>query len=387
MRKLIEKHYRNTNWSKLSELSDWVVEQAIAIQQIPAPTFEESLRAEYIKQRFQQMGLQDVGVDDLYNVYGRIPGQNANAIGIMLSAHIDTVFPQNTNLTIHHEDPVIYGPGLGDNSMGVAGLLGLIEILRRKQLRLDCDLWCVATSREEGLGNLDGMRAAFEKLKSKIGMVVNLEGLAFGHIYHAGIAVRRLHITAKTSGGHSWLHFGRPSAIHGIVQLGKRITDIQPPITPRTTYNIGIIEGGQSINTIAANASLWLDLRSEDEMTLLKLEQEVRKIVDSMDLEDLSFSIELVGSRPSGRIANDHPLVDGAIHVLEIIGFRSTLENGSTDGNIPLAAGYPTVTIGITRGGNAHRLDEYVDTSFVADGLKQLVTLILSASSYQTMVK
>jgi acetylornithine deacetylase/succinyl-diaminopimelate desuccinylase-like protein len=231
------------------------------------------------------------------------------------------------------------------------------------------------------------MRAAFDKLRKRINMVINIEGLAFGHIYHAGIAVRRLHITATTSGGHSWLHFGRPSAIHGIVQLGSRITAIKPPTSPRTTYNIGIIEGGQSINTIAATAALWLDLRSEDTDTLHELEQQVRTLVDEAHMNDLDFSVELVGNRPAGHLPNSHVLVEGAMRVLDKIGYRSTLETGSTDGNIPLAAGYPTITIGITRGGNAHRLDEYIETGFVAPGMKQLVTLILAVSTYQTMVK
>jgi acetylornithine deacetylase/succinyl-diaminopimelate desuccinylase-like protein len=211
-------------------------------------------------------------------------------------------------------------------------------------------------------------------------LVINVEGMALGHVYCAGIAVRRLHITASAEGGHSWLNFGRPSAIHGIVELGARITAMRPVQSPRTTFNIGVIEGGQSINTIAAQAGLWLDMRSEDAAGLAQIEQEVRGHVQAIGRPDLNFDVEIVGDRPAGTIAPEHPLVQAALAALSQVGIQGVLESGSTDANVPLAAGYPAVTIGITRGGNAHRLDEYIETAPVATGLRQLITLSLAAS-------
>jgi tripeptide aminopeptidase len=378
MKHLIEQINRDLDWRWLPESTNEVIEQAITIQQIPAPTFQEKARAQYVAQQFAVCNLRQIEIDDLHNVYGVIPG--ARKSGIMVSAHTDTVFDENTDLSIRHEDGLIYGPGIGDNSMGVAGLLGLAAALNDQHLSPACDIWFVANTREEGLGDLGGMKAVFNRLKPRIGQVINLEGMAFGHVYHAGISVRRLHIRAAAEGGHSWLNFGRASAVHGIVELGARITALRPPQTPRTTFNIGMIDGGTTINAIATNASLWLDMRSEDSRTLAQFEDVVRSQVAGFNKPDLTFTIQVVGDRPAGSISPQHPLVQGALAALEAVGVQGTLENGSTDANIPLANGVPAVTIGITRGGNAHRLDEYIETQPVADGLRQLVTLTLAAS-------
>ncbi len=368
----------------MNEIAVWAVEQAITLQQIPAPTFAEARRAEHVAELFHSFDLEQVKLDDLCNVYGLIPGARRGAPAVMISAHTDTVFPDSTDLTLKRDGDLLIAPGIGDNCMGVAGVLGLISLLRREGITPACDLWVVATTREEGLGDLGGMRAAFARLKPLVGSVINVEGLAFGHVYHAGIAVRRLKITAHTAGGHSWLHFGRPSAIHSLIQLGAQIVALPPPLQPRTTFNIGMIEGGQSINSIATEASFWLDLRSEDSKTLASFEQRVRAEIDTAASADVTFDVQVVGDRPSGYIAPDHPLVQRALDVLTQVGVRGTLETGSTDGNIPLSEGCPTVTVGITRGGNAHRLDEYVEISPVAAGIHQLILLTLTTTDAST---
>jgi tripeptide aminopeptidase len=378
MKYLVEQLNSSLDWSRLPARTQWVIEQAIAVQQIPAPTFHEKVRAEYVAQQFTTIGLKQVEVDDFANVYGLIPGRRQP--GLMVSAHTDTVFEDSSNLAIRRENDLIFGPGIGDNSMGVAGLLGLAAALQELGIPPECDIWFVANSREEGLGDLGGMKAAFERLRPHITQVINLEGMAFGHVYHAGIAVRRLHITATAEGGHSWLNYGRASAIHGMVELGARITALRPPQTPRTTFNIGMIDGGQTINAIATRASLWLDLRSEDSATLAGFEQRVRAQVDAVSKPDMPFSVDVVGDRPAGSIATEHPLVQGALAALQAVGIRGTLENGSTDANVPLAYGIPAVTVGVTRGGNAHRLDEYIETKPVSDGLRQLIILTLAAA-------
>jgi acetylornithine deacetylase/succinyl-diaminopimelate desuccinylase-like protein len=164
------------------------------------------------------------------------------------------------------------------------------------------------------------------------------------------------------------------------MQLGARITTKQPPLTPRTTFNIGLIEGGQSINSIATEASMWLDMRSEESKTLAVFEKEVRAEIDQLRSPDVRFEIEVVGDRPAGFIATNHPLVLRALDALAQVGVRGTLETGSTDGNVPLAEGCPAVTVGITRGGNAHRLDEYVEVGPVAQGVRQLILLTLATA-------
>lgn len=383
MKHLIVQLDHTLDWHTLPSMAQNVVEQAVTIQQIPAPTFQENRRADYVASQFTALRLLQVETDEYYNVYGLLPGKNHGAPGVMIAAHTDTVFPADAALNTQVDAGVIHGPGLGDNSIGVAGMLGLAAFLQGQQIMPGCDIWFVATSREEGMGDLGGMKAAFNRLKTRIQKVINVEGMALGHVYRAGIAVRRLHITATAEGGHSWLNFGRASAVHGIVELGARITSIRPVQTPRTTYNIGMIEGGQSINTIATKAGMWLDLRSEDSAGLAQLEQEVLAHVQTVSRPDLAFAVEVVGDRPAGTISPEHPLVEGALAALAQVGIQGVLESGSTDANVPLAAGYPAVTIGITRGGNAHRLDEYIETAPVAAGLRQLIILTLAAANCQ----
>ncbi len=362
---------------RLAAMVSRVVEEAITIQQIPSPTFGEGQRAAYVYQRFQ--GLDAVEIDGVNNVYGRLPGIDPRLPAVLITAHTDTVFDIHTRLDIQHIDHRIYGPGIGDNSLGVAALLALADVLREQ--RLPSDIWFVANSREEGLGDLGGMRAAFGKLAPRLGLALIVEGIAFGRIYHAGIAVRRLHITCRTPGGHSWLHFGRPSAIHSLIRLGAQITSIEPPESPRTSYNIGVIEGGRSVNSIAANASLLLDMRSEDRETLVALERQILSMVQARREPDVEFEVEVVGDRPAGSIPISHPLVQMARRALELVGAQPVFEAGSTDANIPLAAGLPAVTVGVAQGGNAHRLDEYMETPHVLDGLWQLLLLATGAAT------
>jgi tripeptide aminopeptidase len=384
MKPLIHQIYNTLNWGDSDELANWVIEQGIAIQQIPAPTFDEAQRAAHVAVEFQALGLTDIRVDEVYNVYGLLPGANRAAPALLLTAHTDTVFASPTDLSIRRADDLIFGPGLGDNSLGVAGLLGFLKYMADEHLQPACDVWCVATTCEEGLGDLKGMRAAFAAVQDRISAVINLEGLAYGHIYHAGIAVHRLKITARADGGHSWLHFGRPSAIHGLMELGAQICRIIPASTPRTTYNIGMIEGGTTINAIATEASLWLDLRSEQQSELMRLRDKVLALLKGLETSDLRFSTEVVGDRPAGYLSARHALVQGALAALELEGVRGALETGSTDGNVPLAVGCPAVTIGITRGGNAHRLDEYIEVKPVSAGIRQLITLALATAQHLT---
>ncbi|MBK8135703.1 MAG: M20/M25/M40 family metallo-hydrolase [Chloroflexi bacterium] len=377
----IDQASRVVDSSTLAALADWVIEQAIGIQQIAAPTFSERPRAELVAAQFAEHNLVDIDIDEVHNVYGRLQGTNPALAALMVVAHTDTVFGAETDLTLRRDPQALYGPGIGDNSLGVGGMLGVLRMFFAQKVKPERDIWFVATSCEEGLGDLRGMRAAFSRLKTRLAGVVNIEGLAFGHVYHAGIAVKRLHIICHTPGGHSWLHFGRPSAIHVLMALGAKIAAIRPPTNPRTTHNIGLIDGGTSINSIAASASIWLDMRSEDMGALARLEDDVRNLIHTVTTPETTFTVDVVGERPAGYLSPDHPLVRAAVEALSFVGVKATLETGSTDGNIALAAGCPTVTVGVTRGGNAHRLDEYAELAAVRDGMQQLITLVLAAST------
>jgi acetylornithine deacetylase/succinyl-diaminopimelate desuccinylase-like protein len=256
----------------LAARKEAILDETIAIQQIPGPTFEEAQRAAYLLGRFAHIpGLDCVERDAVHNVYARLPGADSARPAWLVSAHTDTVFSAETPLELHRDSERLHGPGIGDNSLGVAALVHLAELLAGSGTRWPADVWFVANSREEGLGDLGGIRAAHGRIAAPLCSAVVIEGMALGRVYHAGIAVRRLRITCSGPGGHSWLHFGRASAIHGLMRLGAQIATLKPPESPRTTFNIGVVEGGTSVNTIAASASLLLDLRSESPEALAAL--------------------------------------------------------------------------------------------------------------------
>lgn len=357
------------------QLVNQVLELAIDIQQIPAPTFNESKRGAFIYERFIQENLKDVEIDEIGNVLGRLPG-SGSTLPIIVSAHLDTVFPSGTDLGYERLAEKVAGPGIGDNAVGLAGLFGLLWELNQRQVILNSDLWLVANVGEEGLGDLRGMREVVNRFAGQIQAYIILEGMALGQVYHRGLGVRRFRITVNTSGGHSWVDFGKPSAVHELVRIVTRLLAIQIPEGPRTTMNVGVISGGTSVNTIAAEASLDLDLRSEDVATLDELVNSVEGIFQESQSPDVRVSVELIGQRPVGEISQNHPLIALAVQGLEVVGIQPRLNIGSTDANIPLSLGYPAICLGLTTGNGAHTGDEYINLPPLDLGLKQLLLVI-----------
>ena len=357
------------------QLVNQVLELAIEIQQIPAPTFNESKRGAFIYERFIQENLKDVEIDEIGNVLGRLPG-SGSTLPIIVSAHLDTVFPSGTDLGYERLAEKVAGPGIGDNAVGLAGLFGLLWELNQRQVILNSDLWLVANVGEEGLGDLRGMREVVNRFAGQIQAYIILEGMALGQVYHRGLGVRRFRITVNTSGGHSWVDYGKPSAVHELVRIVTRLLAIQIPEGPRTTMNVGVISGGTSVNTIAAEASLELDLRSEDVATLDELVNSVEGIFQESQSPDVRVSVELIGQRPVGEISQNHPLIALAVQGLEVVGIQPRLNIGSTDANIPLSLGYPAICLGLTTGNGAHTGDEYINLPPLDLGLKQLLLVI-----------
>lgn len=367
----------------LSELSDYrpILETAMAVQQVPAPTFDEAERSAFVFDRLQALGLQDMERDELGNVYGRRPGL-VRRPGLLISAHLDTVFPRDTDLRLRYEGDRVYGPGLGDNSTGLAGLIHVAQAFQRHDLPNQGDIWFVANVGEEGLGDLRGMRAAVDRLRERIGRVIVLEGCDFGTLHHQAIGVRRYRIEAHSPGGHSWGNFGTPSAIHALVRLAARITDLPVPRSPRTTYNLGVISGGTSVNTIAESASMLLDMRSVSAAALDDLIHQVDRLIMAAANEqsEISITVTTVGNRPSGTISREHELVQAAAAAYHGVGAHISYQQSSTDANIPLSQGIPAVCIGLTDGGNAHRHDEFIVPANLGRGLQALLLLALVAS-------
>jgi acetylornithine deacetylase/succinyl-diaminopimelate desuccinylase-like protein len=323
----------------------------------------------------------------------------------VVSAHLDTVFPEDTPLDFRREADKVYGPGIGDNATGIAGLFGLLWGLRDETLRrpiahltsleakpsqgsgkhlqgLPGDVWLVANVGEEGLGNLCGMSAVVDRFGSDVRAYLIVEGMALGQIYHRGLSVRRYEISACTHGGHAWVDFGKPSAIHELSGLITRLCALPVPVQPRSSMNVGIVSGGTTVNTIAAQAACLLDLRSEDKGVLARLARQVEAQIEAGNRVGVQFSWRIVGERPAGQIALNHPLVRQAIRCLEALGVQPLLNIGSTDANIPLSRGLPAVCIGLTSGGRAHTPEEYINTQPLGLGLTQLIMLVQSIFQY-----
>lgn len=354
-----------------------VIERAIAIQQIPAPTFEEGERAEYIAHEFNALGLKDVEIDELGNVFARRPG--GLEAPVLVTAHADTVFSRGVDLAVHRAPARIAGPGIGDNSLGVAGLFAVAETLNAASVETPGDLWLAADVGEEGLGDLRGMRRVIERLGQRARATIVIEGMAYGHVYCQAIGVHRLRITASAEGGHSWHDYGRPSAVHGLARLAAQIAMLSVPAQPKTTFNIGQISGGTSVNTIAREASLELDMRSEDPAALAELAAQVESLIQQAKAPGLDYACVVTSRRSPGSISIDHPLVQLAAGALRRVGVEPVYERGSTDANVPLSLGLPAIVIGLCRGHNAHRPDEYIETEMLESGLKQLMMVVLGA--------
>jgi acetylornithine deacetylase/succinyl-diaminopimelate desuccinylase-like protein len=372
-----------------------LVDLTVAIQQIPAPTFEEQSRAAFILERFRAEDLRDVSQDKAGNVYARLPGAGSSR-PLVVSAHLDTVFPLSTDLHITWTganaeggpglnqaglSSAIGGPGIGDNSLGVASLFGLLWELRRLSGMaggpiLPGDVWLVANVGEEGLGNLGGMRAVVDRFGEQPLAYLVVEGMALGQIYNRGLGVQRYRIAVDTPGGHSWVDYGQPSAIHTLAQIVTRLTDLALPSKPRTTLNVGIISGGTSVNTIAAHSQLELDLRSESIEGLAKLARQVEALVKRAGRPGLQVTAQIIGQRPAGEISDRHPLVQLAVSSLQELGLSAYLNVGSTDANVPLSRGLPAICLGMTVGTGAHTLAETIQVPPIATGLQQLVLVV-----------
>jgi acetylornithine deacetylase/succinyl-diaminopimelate desuccinylase-like protein len=353
-----------------------LLDLAIQIQQIPAPTFDEKQRGEFVRELFIKEHLEDVSMDALGNVYGMLAGKQKKAKALIASAHLDTVFPAGNHLKVRKEAGRVYGPGIGDNSIGVAALIGMIWQIKERKIQLKRDVWFAANVGEEGLGDLRGMRGVVERFGADVIGYLVLEGLALGHVYHRATGVRRYRITTKTRGGHSWSDYGKPSAVHELVSMIAQLTQIRLPREPRTTMNVGTIQGGTGVNVLAADAKCELDLRSEDPAALAKVVSQVEEIILHWNHEGVKIQAEIIGERPAGEIPADHPFVKRAVSCVQEQGLEAILTAGSTDANIPLSRGIPAVVMGITTGGGAHTLGEYVDVEPIQKGMESVVRFV-----------
>ncbi|GIX49515.1 MAG: peptidase M20 [Candidatus Tectimicrobiota bacterium] len=356
-----------------------VIEETLHICRIPAPTFAEAERAAYVAARMRAIGLEDVRLDAIHNVTGMLPGQGPGPT-VLVVAHLDTVFAATTPLEVRRTQRRLYGPGIGDNSVAVAALLHVAEALRRLPSLPGGRLLFAGSVGEEGLGNLRGMHALLEAWDGALDAVIAVEGHGLDEVRTTAIGSTRLEVTFEGKGGHSWSAFGTPSAIHAMGQAIDALSRLAVPSDPKTTYNVGLVEGGESVNTIAARARMVVDLRSVDPAQLRRLETQVAQLLRQVArTSGVRVRSRIVGQRPAAALDPAHPLLQRLGAVRRHLGLPpATFSAGSTDANLPLSRGIPALCLGITRGGRAHTVHEFIELAPLPAGLQQLFLFLLA---------
>jgi tripeptide aminopeptidase len=360
------------------QVKEPIAELTMRLAAIPAPTNDEGDRAAALAAILRDEGFDDVRVDELNDVTGRIRGRRSDR-AVLLAAHTDTVFPRTVDVTPRRSGDRLFGPGIGDNTLSVATVVLLKTVLDRLQIVPEVDILVTGNVGEEGLGDLRGMRAVMDA-NPDVGAAVAVEGHALGRITHQAVGSRRLEVTLTGPGGHSWGDFGRPSAIHAAAKLVAALDAIPLPAEPKTTLNVGILQGGISVNTIAPEARMVIDMRSLEQGALERLVEEADRRIAAARTGDIDVCSNVVGDRPAGRLPENRGLVPIARASLELLGIEPTLDASSTDANIPISRRIPAICIGVASGGHAHREDEYIDLELVPTGVTQLAMVTLEAA-------
>ena len=381
------------NWFRTQEpqLAHWQMEMA----RIPAPPFGESARAAWLAECFREVGLDDVRIDDVGNVFGTHPGYGRRHIA--LSAHIDTVFPANTPLNIRQQGSRIYGPGVADNGAGVAAMLGIAALLRSVRIRHALPFVFIGNVGEEGEGDLRGMRHIFAtpRWKDSIAYTIVLDGAGADTIVAEALGSRRFEVIVRGPGGHSWSDFGAPNPIVILAKAIETFIATPVPAAPKTTFNIGVIRGGTSVNSIPESASMKVDIRSTSMAEMERLEHSLRRALNQA-VEDETMTAEMrstaqkrpagvrcevvvIGNRPAGELPAAARILQVVRAVDAQLGNAAQIQRASTDANIPLSLGLETVAIGGGgSGGGAHTLQEWFDSNGRELALKRILLTMLA---------
>jgi acetylornithine deacetylase/succinyl-diaminopimelate desuccinylase-like protein len=363
------------------------IENQIRFCEVPAPSFKETARGEVLKQTFQQLGLQNVRVDKAGNVLGDRPG-SAPRPRLVFAAHLDTVFPEGTDVKVKREGAVLRGPGIGDDCRGLAVLVAIVRALKQANVQTPGSITFVADVGEEGLGDLRGMKQLFnDTMKGQIDRFVSIDGTGLG-ITHVAVGSHRYRVTFKGPGGHSFGAFGLANPIDALGRAVAKIAEFQVPRQPKTTFNVGRIGGGTSINSIPFEGWMEVDMRSSDPASLASVDANFHKAVDRAVVEEnerwatprmITVTKDLVGDRPAGSTPADAPIMQTTIAVNKALGFSAGLGEGSTDANIPMSLKIAAITIGGGgRGTGAHSLNEAFDTTDSWMGTERAVLLTIA---------
>jgi acetylornithine deacetylase/succinyl-diaminopimelate desuccinylase-like protein len=362
----------------------------ISICQVPAPPFKEDARAEYLRKLLELAGLRRVWRDQEGNVIAQRPGLNSHP-RVIVSAHLDTVFPEGTDVKVRRQGKRLCAPGISDNACGLAALPLLAEALNAGPIETIGTIYFVATVGEEGEGNLRGVRHLFTRGEFSSGAeaFIAVDGPGLERITNRALGSRRYRIRITGPGGHSWGDFGIVNPVHALGRAIAQLAQYQAPARPRTTFNVGIIEGGSSVNAIPDSASMTVDIRSVSEEELNRLESHLRGAVQAAVREEnlrgaatqtaLKYQFELIGMRPSGQTPPESSIVRAAIECSRALGIEARLDCSSTDSNVPISLGLPAITIGAGGiSGNCHTLSEWYEPCGRELGIKRLLLLVTS---------
>jgi tripeptide aminopeptidase len=327
----------------------------LAINAIAAPTFAEGPRARDYAERLKAAGLQDVHLDEAGNVLGMHRGAGKGPL-IVVAAHLDTVYPAGTDLTVREKDGRYYSPGIADNGRSLAAMLAIATALHDAKVETDGDILFCANVGEEGLGDLKGVKHLFRQhknIKAFIGLEPGLSAQG-DPVTYIGTGSRRFKLTLHGPGGHSYEAFGLPSAVHAAGRVIARIDDVRVPATPKVTFNVGVVQGGQSINSISAETSMLIDIRSADAPLLAKVEQQIKAAIQQgvddtnqrWNSKAIRAEVELIGDRPAGTTPPESAIVRTALAASRALGRTAALDSAhSTDANLPMSLGIPALTM------------------------------------------
>lgn len=356
---------------QLQEDEPALLEEQVRICEVPAPPFEERARAELYKRLFEEAGLENVRIDREGNVLGERRGRKPRP-HVVFSAHLDTVFPEGTDVRVTRSGSELKGPGIGDDCRGLAVVLAVARAIVRNGIETEGTITFVGTVGEEGLGDLRGVKHLFHtELAGRVDCFVSVDGAGLG-ITHAGVGSRRYRVTFRGPGGHSYGAFGMANPIHALGRAVAAISEFQVPADPRTTFNVGRIGGGTSVNSIPFESWMEVDMRSVDAGALADLDRRFHEAIDrAVAAENARWAAPgevtaektLVGDRPAGATPANSSIVAAALSASRVLGIAARLNGGSTDANIPMAMGIPAITIdGGGSGSSSHSLDETFDS-------------------------
>jgi len=353
---------------------DRFVREIIQITEIEAPPFKEEKRAKAYAEMLRQSGLSDIEIDEEGNVIGLRKGIGNGPL-IAIAAHLDTVFPEGTNVKVRREGTRLYSPGVGDDSRALAVLLMMVRAMDAAQIQTTSDILFIGNVGEEGPGDLRGMKYLFQRgpYKNRIKTFISLDPFGWGNdLTIGGIGSKRFKVTFKGPGGHSFGSFGLVSPAYAIGNAIAKLSKMQVPSKPRTTYNVGVIGGGTSVNSIPFESWMDVDIRSETKEELAKAVDTFTRLMNEAAEEEnrarstsqgrVTVDVRLIGDRPFGQIPVNAPIVQTASAIIQGYGMNVTYGMSSTDSNIPMSMGIPSITLesGGT-GGRNHTLEEWID--------------------------